>query len=190
MRQHRHEEVHVTAPGRVTKSGALEAAAYQTRFASLDDFVKGGVELINDDARHYAFSNVFDVAGRSAPYEQVAVGKNMEYVLECLRAEGTSGWRIAAHDQFALCMDGEVEIELVKAGADQAPAADIEGSVGLDDGPSGPKMGRIVVRRGHQALLPAGGAYRFNARTRGVLIIQTIAGRDTKFRWNEICQTV
>jgi hypothetical protein len=180
----------VTGPGRVTKSGALEAASYQTRFASLADYEKGGVELINDDARHYAFSNVFEVATISAPYEQVAVGKNMEYVLECVRAEGVSGWRTAAHDQFALCMDGEIVIELVKAGDDQVAAADVEGSVAVEGEPAGPRMGRVTIRRGHQALLPKGAAYRFDARRTGVLIIQTIAGRDTKFRWNEICQTV
>jgi hypothetical protein len=168
----------------------MEAASYTTRFASLDSYEKGGVELVNDDPRHYAFSNVFEVASISAPYEQVAVGKNMEYVLECMRAEGRSGWRAAAHDQFALCMDGEVVIELVKAGDGQAPAGDVAGSVAVDGEPAGPRMGRIVVRRGHQALLPAGAAYRFDARQTGVLVIQTIAGRDTKYRWNEICQTV
>jgi hypothetical protein len=178
----------VTGPGRVTKSGALESATYHTRFASLDDYEKGGVELINDDARHYAFSNVFEVASISAPYEQVAVGKNMEYVLECVRAEGVSPWRTASHDQFALCMDGEIVVELVKT--DRVTPSDVEGSVGHDGEPAGPRMGRITVRRGHQALLPAGAAYRFDARRTGVLIIQTIAGRDTKFRWNEICQTV
>src|SRR5262245_22904066 len=155
----------VTAPvGRPTRSGAMEAASYTTRFASLDDYEKGGVELVNDDPRHYAFSNVFEVASISAPYEQVAVGKNMEYVLECVRAEGRSGWRTAAHDQFALCMDGEVVIELVKTGEGQAAAADVEGSVAVDGEPTGPRMGRIVVRRGHQALLAAGAAYRFDAR--------------------------
>jgi hypothetical protein len=178
----------VTGPGRVTKSGALESASYRTRFASLDDYEKGGVEIINDDARHYAFSNVFEVATISAPYEQVAVGKNMEYVLECLRAKGVSGWRTASHDQFALCMDGEVVIELMTN--DKPSPSDVEGSVALDGEPAGQRMGRITVRRGHQALLPAGAAYRFDARRTGVLIIQTVAGRDTKFRWNEICQTV
>jgi hypothetical protein len=168
----------------------MEAASYTTRFASLDSYEKGGVELVNDDPRHYAFSNVFEVASISAPYEQVAVGKNMEYVLECMRAEGRSGWRAAAHDQFALCMDGEVVIELVKAGDGQVPASDVAGSVAVDGEPAGPRMGRIVVRRGHQALLPAGAAYRFDARQTGVLVIQTIAGRDTRYRWNEICQTV
>lgn len=178
------------AASRVTASGALEAEAYETRFGSLADFVKGGVELVNDDARHYAFSNVFEVANRSRPWEQVAVGKNMEYVLECVRAEGRSGWRIAAHDQSALCLDGEVRLELVKAGDGQAPDDGAKGSVGLAGEPGGPRMGRITLRRGHQALLPAGAAYRFEATRTGVLLIQTIAGRDTKYRWTEICQTV
>jgi hypothetical protein len=175
--------------GRPAKSGALEAASYTTRFGSLADYQKGGVELINDDPRHYAFSNVFEVAGMSAPYEQVAVGKNMEYVLECLRAEGRSQWRTAAHDQFVLCLDGEVRIDLYQAGPDQAPAAGVAGSVPVSGEPAGPRMGRITVRRGHQALLPAGAAYQFDATQVGVLVIQTVAGRDTRFRWAEICQT-
>jgi hypothetical protein len=51
-------------------------------------------------------------------------------------------------------------------------------------------MGRVFLKRGHQALLPAGAAYRFTATITGVLLIQTIAGPDTQFRWAEICQTV
>ncbi len=31
-----------------------------------------------------------------------------------MRAEGTSDWYTAAHDEFAVVMDGEVEVELVK----------------------------------------------------------------------------
>ena len=178
-----------TVSGKLAKSGALEAASYTTRFGSLESYEKGGVELINDDARHYVFSNVFEVASMSAPYEQVAVGKNMEYVLECLRAEGRSGWRAAGHDQFALCLDGEVRIELFQAGPDQAPAEDVAGSVAVEGAPAGARMGRITIRRGHQALLPAGAAYRFDASRPSVLIIQTVAGRDTRYRWAEICQT-
>ena len=49
---------------------------------------------------------MFEVASASKPYEKVAVGKNMQYVLEVLRAEGTSEWRTASHDEFALVMDG------------------------------------------------------------------------------------
>ncbi len=42
---------------------------------------------------NYVFSNVFEVASKAKPYEKVAVGKNIEYVIEAIRAEGTSGWR-------------------------------------------------------------------------------------------------
>jgi hypothetical protein len=168
---------------------AREADSYVTRFGSLRDYEKGGVEIINDDPRHYAFSNVFEVAGNAKPYEKIAVGKNMEYVLEAVRAEGVSEWRTAAHDEFALVLDGEVEITLVKL--DQSPLPpDAAGSVALPGEPAGRRMGRIVARRGHQALLPAGAAYRFSAETPGVILMQTIAGPDTQFRWTEICQSL
>jgi len=171
-----------------TASGAYEAESYVTRFGSLQDFEKGGVEIINDDPRHYAFSNIFDVASRSKPYEKVAVGKNMEYVLEAIRAEGISTWRTAAHDEFALVLDGEVVIDLVKLDSSPLPA-EAEGSVALEGEPRGPRMGRITCRRGHQALLPAGAAYRFTAASPSVILQQTISGPDTIYRWSEICQT-
>ena len=84
---------------------------HATIFGSLESFEKGVLEIIDDDPKRYTYSNMFDVASRSEPYEKVAVAKNMEYVLEVLRAEGTSGWRTAAHDEFALVMDGEVEYD-------------------------------------------------------------------------------
>ena len=87
---------------------------YETRFGSIDDYDKGGVEIIDDDPKNYVFSNLFEVAKTSAPYERIAVGKNFEYVIECARAEGTSGWYACAHDEFALSMDGEIEVHLVK----------------------------------------------------------------------------
>ena len=161
---------------------------FTTRFGSLDDYEKGRVEVIDDEPHHYAFSNVFETASRSRPYEKVAVGKNRQYVLEAIRAEGTSGWRTCAHDEFALVMDGEVAIELVAL--DQpAVAAGKEGSVRLDGEPSGPPMGRIVARRGHMALLPANAAYRMHADSPAAVLLQTIAGDDTVERWAEICQT-
>jgi len=171
-----------------TASGAYEAEAYTTRFGSLERYEKGGVEIINDDPRHYAFSNVFEVASMSEPYEKVAVGKNMDYVLEAVRAEGVSGWRTAAHDEFALVLDGEVVIDLVKLDASPLPA-DAAGSVALAGEPRGSRMGKITARRGHQALLPAGAAYRFTAERPSVLLQQTVAGPDTRYRWAEICQT-
>jgi hypothetical protein len=170
-------------------SQGREAAAYVTRFGSLDHYEKGGVEIINDDPRHYAFSNVFEVADSAKPYEKIAVGRNMQYVLEAIRAEGVSEWRTAAHDEFALVLDGEVEIRLVKLDVVPLPAG-AAGSVAIGGEPAGRPMGRIVARRGHQALLPAGSAYRFTAEIPGVILMQTIAGPDTRFRWTEICQSL
>jgi hypothetical protein len=166
-----------------------ERASYTTRFGSLTHYEKGGVEIINDDPRHYAFSNIFEVASNAAPYEKTAVGKNMQYVIEAIRAEGTSAWRTCAHDEFALVVDGEVEISLVKLDESPLPP-DASGSIALDGEPEGKAMGRIVARRGHMALLPAGSAYRFRADTPGVIMQQTIAGPDTLFRWAEICQSL
>src|SRR6266705_707249 len=61
-------------------------AKVQTRFGSLDHFEKGGIQPINDDARNYAFSNIFEVASKAEPWEKVAVGRNLKYVLETIRA--------------------------------------------------------------------------------------------------------
>ena len=174
--------------GKPAAGGGTERSEYVTVFASLENYDKGGVELINDDARHYAFSNLFEVAAKSKPWEKVAVAKNLEYVLEAVRAEGVSEWRTAAHDEFAVCMDGEVTVDLVKLDASPLPA-DAQGSIAIDGEPSGKKMGRIHLKRGHQALLPAGSAYRFTSAKPGVLMMQTIAGPDTQYRWAEICQT-
>lgn len=162
--------------------------SYVTRFGGLLDYEKGGVEVIDDDPKHYAFSNIFEVATNSKPWEKVVVGKNQEYVLEVVRAEGTSGWRTAAHDEFALVMDGEIEIELVKLDAPAVPA-DKAGSVRLDGEPQGRPMGRIVARRGHMALLPANAAYRIKADHAAAILLQTIEGDDTVYRWSDICQT-
>ena len=61
---------------------ASTTTQYSTVFGSLDQYDKGGVEAIDDDPKHYVFSNMFEVAANAAPWEKVAVGKNMEYVLE------------------------------------------------------------------------------------------------------------
>ena len=57
-------------------------ATYTTKFGSLADYDKGGIEVIDDDPKNYVFSNMFEVASTARPCEKVAVGKNMEYVLE------------------------------------------------------------------------------------------------------------
>src|SRR5690348_10642693 len=117
---------------------------YQTRFASLENFAKGGVDVINDDAKNYAFSNIFEVASRAEPYEKIAVGKNLKYVIEAIRAEGTSPWYTASHDEAAIVMDGEVEIRLVKLDV-PAVADDHEGTTMLEGAPRGKRMGYIVA---------------------------------------------
>lgn len=162
---------------------------FVTRFGSLEGFQKGRVEVIDDDPRHYAFSNIFEVASRSRPWEQVAVGQNRQYVLEVVRVEGASGWRCCGHDQSALVMDGRVDVELSQLAAGQRPAADAAGSRALAGEPGGPRMGRVSAGRGHLVLLPAGAAYRMAAQRPGVVLVQTIAGPDTLFRWQQICQT-
>ncbi|HEY3099485.1 MAG TPA: hydroxyquinol 1,2-dioxygenase [Methylomirabilota bacterium] len=165
------------------------AENYTTRFGSLAHWDKGGVEVVNDDARNYVFSNLFEVASKSKPYEKVAVGKNIEYVIEVIRADGTSGWRAPAHDEFALVMDGEVEIRLLKLDDPGVVPHGTRGSVALAGSPAGRKMGVVRARRGHMTLLPVGAAYQFHAARPGVVLLQTTAGVDTVERWAEICQT-
>lgn len=173
--------------------GAVQHASYTTKFGSLAHYDKGGVELIADDPRHYAFSNVYEVASMMPPWDRVAVAKNWEYVLEVVRAEGASPWFTASHDEFAICMDdagGEVLVELVKLDTPIA-SDDVEGAVLVGGDPVGPRMGRIHLKRGHQALLPKGAAYRFIKEGEpGVLLIQTVGGQLTQYRWADICQTV
>ncbi len=159
---------------------------YTTKFGSLESYDKGRIEIINDDPKHYVFSNVFEVAANAKPYEKIAVGKNMEYVLETIRAEGVSEWRTCAHDEFPTVLDGEVRVDLVKLDAPLAPA-DKNGSIAVAGEPVGPKMGHIVLRRGHMCLLPANAAYRFTADAASVILLQTIQGDDTIERWAEIC---
>ena len=161
---------------------------YRTRFGSISDYDKGGVTIINDDPKNYVFSNVFEVAEKSAPYERVAVAMNFEYVIEAARAEGTSPWFACAHDEFVLSMDGEVEVHLIKP--DQPLVDDeAEGAVEVGEMPDGKKMGRLVLGQGHQGLLPAGAAYRFHADKPACILIQTIDGPVTVQKWAEICQT-
>lgn len=170
--------------------GVVGLVKYETKFGSLDAFEKGILEIVDDDPKRYTYSNMFEVAEMSKPYEKVAVAKNMEYVLEVLRAEGMSGWRAAAHDEFALVMDGEVEVRLVKLDDPSIVAPEKNGSIALPGEPAGKRMGTIVARKGHMALLPTGAAYQFHAERPGVILMQTVEGEDTVYKWAEICRTI
>jgi hypothetical protein len=163
-------------------------AAYKTVFGSLKHYEKGGVYGIDADPKHYVFSNVFEVASMSKPYERVAVGQNLKYVIEAVRAEGTSPWYAASHDESALVMDGDVEVHFIKPDAELVPESK-EGAVKLAAEPAGKKMGWVKCGLGHMALLPKGSAYQFRSAAPGVLLIQTIQGENTVEKWAEICQT-
>jgi hypothetical protein len=159
----------------------------ETVFGSLNHYEKGGVQAIHADPKHYVFSNVFEVASKSKPYEKVAVAQNLKYTLEALRSEGNSPWFAANHDEAAIVMDGEVEVHLVQPDQASIPAGK-EGSVKLAAQPAGKKMGWMKIRRGHMALLPKGAAYQFRSAEPGVILMQTIKGDCTVEKWAEICQ--
>jgi len=167
----------------------MSATTYKTRFGSLRDFDKGGVQIIDDDVKNYAFSNCFEIASKSKPYEKVVFGQNQIYVLETIRAEGTSPWYTCAHDEFALCMDGDVDIHLVQLEAAQTVRdAEKNGAVLVSGEPRGKKMGWMKIKRGHQAMLPKNTAYQFRSATPAVLVLQTCKGDLSIERWADICQ--
>ena len=163
---------------------------YHTHFGSLKSYEKGRVQPIDDDVKHYAFSNCFEIASHSKPYEKVVFGQNQIYVLETLRAEGTSPWYTCAHDEFALSMDGDVEIHLIKLDPAQTVKDENQnGAVLVQGEPQGVKMGWMKIKRGHQALLPKNTAYQFKSAQPSVLILQTCKGELSVEKWADICQT-
>jgi hypothetical protein len=163
-------------------------SAYSTQFGSLASYTKGVIDVINDDPKNFAFSNIFDVANTSAPYSKVVVARNLKYVIEAIRAEGTSPWYCADHDEFAIVMDGRVEVDLVKLDKPAAAVAPgTEGAVLLKGEPAGKKMGLIKLGHGHQALLPKGAAYRFRAARPACMIQQGMFGALSVEKWADIC---
>lgn len=163
---------------------------YTTEFASIDEYNSGSITLIADDnKKNYVFSNMYEVAAKSAPFDRVAVAKNFEYVIESMRAEGTSAWYAAAHDEFAVAMDNPVTVEFLKLDdPDGTVDPESEGGHKLAGDPAGKKMGSVTLSRGHMALLPVGAAYRFVAADPATVMIQTIDGPETQHRWAEHCQ--
>ena len=159
--------------------------SYKTMVGSLDSYDKGTIEL-NDDLRHYAFSNIFEICNHSAPYERVMVVSNLEYCAEVTRAEGTSPWYRSPHDEFAIVMDGEVEFEFYQLEDDEKPTHEA-GAERLPSDPKGKRMGKVTARRGHEVLLPQGSAYQLNSVKPGVVLFQTSAGPESVEKWSEIC---
>ena len=117
------------------------------------------------------------------------MGKNVKYVIEAVRGEGTSPWYTASHDEVVLVMEGEAEISFLKLADPTLAPPGKEGSIRLTGQPEGKKMGVVRARRGHLTLLAPGAAYQIRAERPAALLFQTILGELSVERWAEICQT-
>ena len=164
--------------------------ATATHFASIEAYEKGGVEIVGAESpKRYLFSNLFEVAGQSRPWERVVVAKNLEFTIECARAEGDSPWYICSHDETILAMQGEMTVYFIAPDdSDLKPPEDRPGARRLDGEPAGRTMGHVKMGRGHMALLPAGAAYQIRPQSLGVVLLQSIEGEESIERWAEICQ--
>lgn len=158
-----------------------------THVATLTSFRKGSLDIFSGDPKHYAFSNIFEVANMTPPFSRVAVTKNMEYVTEVMKVDGISPWFCAAHDEFALVMDGEVVFDFLQLNPQSEAPLRKHGAVQLVEPIGGKYMGMIRARRGHLVLLPEGAAYQAKAQTPSVVLLQTLAGELTQERWSDIC---
>tara|TARA_R110000772_G_scaffold26400_6_gene68122 strand:- start:1515 stop:2015 length:501 start_codon:yes stop_codon:yes gene_type:complete len=162
---------------------------YKTTYASIDNYNKGGVQLIAGNIKDYVFSNVYEVAATSQPWERVVVALNLVYTLESCRAEGESPWYACAHDEFVIAFDYDVEVHYIKLDDDSFIDDEKDGSFRLEGKPAGQYMGKITLNRGHQALLPEKTAYSFKAAKPATIVFQTILGDESVQKWNEICLT-
>ena len=161
-------------------------SVYTTKLGSLDNYEKGSIQIVKGAPTNYAFSNVFEVANKAQPYEKTVVGLNLKFVVESVRAEGKSPWYTASHDEFVIAMDGEVRVDFIKLD-NILVSEEEEGTHLAGEEPKGKVMGYIVLKQGHQALLPIGSAYRFESKKPSVLLIQTIKGPLSLEKWNDIC---
>jgi hypothetical protein len=159
--------------------------SFKTQMGSLASYTKGSIEL-NDDLKHYAFSNIFEVCSKAKPYVRTMVASNLEYAAEAIRAEGKSPWYTSPHDEFAIVMDGEIEFTFFELTDAEKPSHKA-GAVRLGGEPKGKRMGRVIARRGHEVLLPHGAAYQLNAAKPSVVLVQTSAGPESVENWSEIC---
>ncbi|WP_019673639.1 cupin domain-containing protein [Psychrobacter lutiphocae] len=162
---------------------------YTTKLGSLNNYEKGSIQIIKGAKTDYAFSNIFEVAANAQPYEKTIVGKNLKFIIESVRAEGQSPWYTASHDEFVIAMDGEVRVDFLKLNEDAVIPEEQEGTHLAGEQPDGKVMGYVLLKQGHQAILPAGSAYRFEASKPSVILIQTIQGPLSIEKWNDICFT-
>jgi hypothetical protein len=150
--------------------------------ASMSHYTKGGVDIVDprENIKRYVYSNVYEISARAKPYDKLAVAKNGPYVVECIVAEGVMPtWQLQPHDEFILCLEGEVRVDFIE------PRAEL--SAGGHAEVPGEEMGYIIVREGNLCLLPKGIAYKFRANRRSLLLQQAKQSADTVFAWEEIC---
>jgi hypothetical protein len=143
---------------------------------------KGGVDIVDprENVKRYVYSNVYEIGARAQPYQKLAVAKNGPYVVECIVAEGVMPqWRLQPHDEFLVCLEGEVRVEFIEPRV-ELPAG------GHTEVP-GEAVGYIIVREGNLCLLPKGIAYKFSASRRSLLLQQAKQSEDTVFNWENIC---
>jgi hypothetical protein len=146
-------------------------------------YEKGGVDIVDpsETIKRYVYSNVYEIGARAKPYEKIAVAKNGPYVVECIAAEGAMPhWQLQTHDEFVLCLEGEVRIDFIEPRVELPAGGHAE--------VNGEEMGHILVREGNLCLLPKGMAYRFSAGRRSLLLQQAKQSAGTVFRWEEICE--
>ena len=150
---------------------------------SMAEHRKGGVELVDprEQVRRYVYSNVYDIGADAKPYKKLAVAKNGPYVVECLVAQGVMPhWRLQPHDEFILCLEGEVRIDFIEPRTELPP--------GNHTNVPGEELGHIIVREGNLCLLPKGMAYKLSAARRSLLLQQAKQSAETVFAWEEICE--
>ncbi|NOT56625.1 MAG: hydroxyquinol 1,2-dioxygenase [Deltaproteobacteria bacterium] len=150
--------------------------------ASMASYSKGGVDIVDprENIKRYVYSNVYEVGARAKPYEKIAVAKNGPYVVECIAAEGVMPtWRLHPHDEFLVCLEGEVRVDFI--------APRVELPAGAHREVPGEEMGYIIIREGDLALLPKGMAYRLSASRRSLLLQQGKQSEETVLAWDKIC---
>ena len=151
--------------------------------ASMAHYTKGEVDIIDprENVKRYVYSNIYEIGARAKPYQKLAVARNGPYVIECVVAEGIMPeWRVQPHDEFLLCMEGEVRVNFVEPRV-ELPAG------GHAEVP-GEEIGYIIMREGNLCLLPKGMAYKLSADRRSLLLQQAKQSEETVFAWEEICE--
>lgn len=163
---------------------------YKTTYASIDNYNKGGVQVISGNIKDYVFSNVYEVAATApSAFERTVVAINLVYTLEAARAEGQSDWYVCSHDEFVIAFDYDVEVHYIKLDDTSSIDEDKDGAIKLSEKPAGKYMGKITLKRGHQALLPEKTAYSIKAAKPATIVFQSILGDESVEKWNDICLT-